>query len=260
MPDAPLPTTTPSFVPEVFLSLPDSLAVSSSLDEISITPVTTTDDWAALSAAWDDLPVDRYMNDGGTYRRRRFSRFHHSRENGAGRGRLRLKAHAPYAQPLHLNPLNGGMLRHFEPILPQTIANPAFVALLDGFATVLGLVDGVTSWDINVYLNRTETDPAQTGLPVPEGLHRDGVRYSLIMGIARQNVTGAVNSVHDDDRRPLLSRVLERPGDFVLLLDERTYHDATPVLPADGTGRGTRDVIVVEFYHADTAADQLYVP
>ena len=105
MPDAPLPTTTPSFVPEVFLSLPDSLAVSSSLDEISITPVTTTDDWAALSAAWDDLPVDRYMNDGGTYRRRRFSRFHHSRENGAGRGRLRLKAHAPYAQPLHLNQL-----------------------------------------------------------------------------------------------------------------------------------------------------------
>src|SRR3954466_10948970 len=67
-------------------------------------------DWPAFAASWSDLALDRYMADGGRYRRRRHATFLAS-EVGVVR-----VPHQPHFQSRDYNPLNGGTERWFEPI------------------------------------------------------------------------------------------------------------------------------------------------
>src|SRR5256885_14360180 len=68
-------------------------------------------DWPAFSASWDELALDRYMADGGRYRRRR-----HAVYAAAPAGAIVRAPHQPHYQSLDYNVLNGGIARWFEPI------------------------------------------------------------------------------------------------------------------------------------------------
>lgn len=226
-----------------------------SVNEILGRPVVSSEDWNSFVDSWNDLPTDRYMNDGGTYRQRRFSRFHLNNTTGE----LRLKEHAPYSQPEHLNPLNGGMLRHFDPCLSSTINLKVFQDILASIGLLLGATDSADDWDINVYQNRTLASADQVGKPVPEGMHRDGVRYSVLLGIRRINVAGAESTVFDDSKTPVATHTVCE-GDVLIFCDETSYHDTTPVqLDNPSISAGTRDVMVVEYYHAKGNPNQIFV-
>lgn len=197
------------------------------------------------------------MNDGGTYRQRRFSRFHINISDSV---RIRQKEHAPYSQPVHLNPLNGGLVRHFEPIKDSTVSIVVFENLLKWIGLVLGKADGKDEWDLNVYQNRTLANNKVNGKPVPEGMHRDGVRYSVLMGIGRKNVDGAESTVFDDNKNPIVTHTITE-GDLLIFCDEECYHDTTEVnLQASSVASGSRDVMVVEYYKSLGNENQVYVP
>jgi hypothetical protein len=68
------------------------------------------EEWEDFARSWNDLGDDRYMADGGRYRRRRFAAF-----NGSAQGFER-KPHQPHYQSREFNPLNGGIDRWFEPV------------------------------------------------------------------------------------------------------------------------------------------------
>jgi len=229
--------------------------ILSSVNHLIKDEVLTSSDWKEFAATWRNLPTDQYMNDGGTYRERRFSRFHLDL-NGQN---LRQKEHAPYSQPKHLNPLNGGMLRHFDPMHPQTVGMSIFRKLLITIGELLGQPGDKPEWDINVYQNRTLASKTVNGKPVPEGIHRDGVRYSVLLGIGRHNVIGAVSTVFNDDKQPLYTHTVSE-GDLLIFCDEVTYHDTTAVALADDSlESGTRDIMVIEFYSALNNENQYYV-
>ena len=65
------------------------------------------------------------MADGGRYRKRRHAAF------GARAGEpIHRKPHQPHYQSRDYNPLNGGIARWFDPVLPEIAAGPSMTAIL----------------------------------------------------------------------------------------------------------------------------------
>ena len=202
-------------------------------------------DWESFAASWQDLGVDAYMADGGRYRRRRFACFR------AGRQGIARKPHQPHYQSRDYNPLNGGIERWFEPVTEGTGRNPALGAILD---TCHRLFDRLTpaavrpeSWHVELHQFRIEARSGEEGRPTPEGLHRDGVDWVLVLMVRRDNVESGETTIYDLTERPLGSFTLTAPLDAALVDDSRVYHGVTPVRPIDPACPAYRDVLVVTF-------------
>lgn len=202
-------------------------------------------DWDCFADSWEELGVDMFMADGGRYRRRRFAAFRATAE-----GILR-KPHQPHYQSRDYNPLNGGIERWFDPVTEAAGAHPALRAIL---ATCRQLFDRLTpatqrpaSWHIEIHQFRIETRPGQAGKPTPEGMHRDGVDWVLVLLVNRINIASGETSIHDLGKRELGSFTLTDPLDAAFTDDNRVYHGVTPVSPLDPARPGYRDVLVVTF-------------
>ena len=202
-------------------------------------------DWPAFAASWNDLGVDTYMADGGRYRRRRFGVFR-AASDGIAR-----KPHQPHYQSRDYNPLNGDIERWFEPMTPAIGAHPALRAVLDTcFRLFHGLTPAATrpaSWHVEIHQFRIEAHTGVEGRPTPEGMHRDGVDWVLVLLVSRVNVTSGETSIHDLAKRPLGSFTLTDPLDAAFTDDNRVYHGVTPIAPLDPSHGGHRDVLVVTF-------------
>ena len=202
-------------------------------------------DWAAFAKSWDDLGVDTYMADGGRYRRRRFAAF-----RAAPTGIVR-KPHQPHYQSRDYNQLNGGLERWFEPVTVAVARHPALIAIL---RTSHALFNRMTpaelrpaAWHVEMHQFRIETRAGQEGRPTPEGMHRDGVDWVLVLMVRRENVASGETTIYDLVKRPLGSFTLTAPLDSALVDDSRVYHGVTAVVPLDPRYPAYRDVLVVTF-------------
>jgi hypothetical protein len=200
-------------------------------------------DWAAFAASWHDLELDRYMADGGRYRRRRHAVYAVTPDGG-----IRRKPRAAHYQSREYNALNGGVARWFEPIAEELGDGPSLRTILAFCRDLFGrLAPAIRSWYVEVHQFRIEAQPGAAGLPTPEGVHRDGVDYVLVLLIARHNVVSGTTTIHDADRRLLGEFTLTDPFDAALVHDARVYHGVTPVEPLDPAAAAYRDVLVVTF-------------
>ena len=207
-------------------------------------------DWPAFAESWERLELDTYMADGGRYRRRR-----HAVYGARGGGAILRRPHQPHYQSRDYNPLNGGIARWFAPIVPEIGRGPSMRAILGFCSTLFGsLAPATSAWHIEAHQFRIEARLGEEGRPTPEGLHRDGVDYVLVLLIARRNIKRGTTTIHDLDRRLLGSFTLAHPFDAALVDDARVYHGVTPVEPLDPAAPAYRDVLVVTFRAADTAA------
>jgi hypothetical protein len=199
-------------------------------------------DWESFAASWDDLTLDQYMADGGRYRRRRFALY------GARAGQpIVRKPHAPHYQGVHYNPLNGGIERWFEPVAPGGDGPSMATILAFSRATFGRLAPDVARWHIETHQFRIEARSGMPGQPTPEGLHRDGVDYVLVLLIRRRNIALGTTTIHALDRRLLGSFTLTDPLDAALVNDAEVYHGVTSVEPLDPAQPAFRDVLVVTF-------------
>jgi hypothetical protein len=202
-------------------------------------------DWRSFAASWNDLGVDAYMADGGRYRRRRFGVFRATAD-----GFLR-KPHQPHYQSRDYNALNGGIERWFLPVTDTVAAHPAMGAIL---VTCHRLFDRMTpaavrpaAWHVEVHQFRIEARPGEAGQPTPEGLHRDGVDWVLVLMVRRENIASGETTIYDLHKRPLGSFTLTAPLDAAWVDDGRVYHGVTGVTPIDPLLPAYRDVLVVTF-------------
>jgi hypothetical protein len=203
-------------------------------------------DWQGFAASWDDLGLDRFMADGGRYRRRRFAAF-----AIGGDGAIRRKAHQPHYQSRDYNALNGGIARWFEPVTEAIGAHPATTAIL---RTCDALFTGLTPpdlrperWHVELHQFRIEARPDVEGQPTPEGLHRDGVDWVLVLLVRRENVERGETNITDLQRALVSSFTLTEPMDAALVDDSRVFHGVTAIRPIDPTRPAFRDVLVVTF-------------
>jgi hypothetical protein len=199
--------------------------------------------WLSFAASWNDLGIDSYMADGGRDRRRRFAAF---RASAAGIVR---KPHQPHYQSRDYNPLNGGIERWFEPVTDEVAAHPALTAIL---RTSQGVFDRMTpaalrpmAWHVELHQFRIEARPGEAGRPTPEGMHRDGVDWVLVLMVRRENIASGETTIYDLVKRPLGSFTLTAPLDSALVDDSRVYHGVTAVTAIDPQLPAYRDVLVV---------------
>ncbi|MCC7418141.1 MAG: 2OG-Fe dioxygenase family protein [Acidobacteria bacterium] len=200
------------------------------------------DDIERFAASWDGLALDTYMADGGRYRRRRHAAF------AVVDGRITRKPHQPHYQTVEYNPLHGGIARWFEPILPEIGSGAALQTILRFCARLFGdLAKDAREWHVEAHQFRIEARPGEQGRPTPEGMHRDGVDYVLVLLIHRQNIVSGTTTIHDLEQRPLGSFTLAYPFDAAIVEDARVYHGVTAVSPLDPAAPAFRDVLVVTF-------------
>jgi hypothetical protein len=199
-------------------------------------------DWAAFAASWDDLGLDTYMADGGRYRKRRHAAF------GAVAGEpIHRRPHQPHYQSRDYNALNGGIARWFDPVLPGITAGASMTTILATCRTLFERLAPTRDWHIEVHQFRIEARSGVEGRPTPEGMHRDGVDYVLVLLIGRRNIQSGVTTIHEAGGRDLGSFTLAEPFDAAWVDDQRVMHGVTPVEPIDPSQPGFRDVLVVTF-------------
>ncbi len=196
-------------------------------------------DWSAFVQSWNDLALDTYMADGGRYRRRRHAVF------AATPDGIHRQPHQPHYQSVEYNPLHGGIERWFEPVSPAIGAGATMQAVLQCARSIFEGLCATRRWKVEVHQFRIEAREHERGKPTPEGIHRDGVDYVIVLLIDRCNVTSGTTSVHALDGRELGSFTLTTPLDAALIDDARVAHGVTAVAPLDPSQPAHRDVLVV---------------
>jgi hypothetical protein len=205
-----------------------------------LTAHASLDDWAAFADSWNELGPDEYLAARGRQRRRRHGVWTWRRD-----GMVR-EVHQPHYQSLAYNALQGDIERWFEPITEAVGTSEAMRAVLRFATTFFGsLVPQVARWHVEVHQFRIEAAPDAPGEPTPEGVHRDGVDYVLVLMVDRHNIASGTTTIHAPGGATLGSFTLTQPLDAALLDDSCVHHGVTPVLPLDPDKPAHRDVLVV---------------
>jgi hypothetical protein len=200
-------------------------------------------DWQTFADSWHNMPLDQYMADGGRYRRRRYAVLNAP----AGSDHVTLAPHQPHYQSLDYNTLNGGVARNFEPILTETIHSTSMQAILKFCHETFSALMPNKSWHIECHQFRIEANSDELAKPTPEGVHRDGVDFVLVMMIKRQNISSGTTTMHDLAQNNLDSFTLTEPLDSAIVNDKRCMHGVTPIIPIDKSQPAYRDVLVITF-------------
>ncbi|HZV97809.1 MAG TPA: 2OG-Fe dioxygenase family protein, partial [Methylophilaceae bacterium] len=103
------------------------------------------------------------------------------------------------------------------------------------------------NWHIECHQFRIEASHGAEGKPTPEGVHRDGVDFVLVMMVRRVNISSGTTTMHDLEQRKLDSFTLTKPFDSAIVNDRRCMHGVTPVEQLDPEQPAYRDVLVVTF-------------
>jgi hypothetical protein len=204
-------------------------------------------DWDAFAESWNELALDTYLIDHGRYRRRRHAVFSATGPTETAPQMIRA-AHQPHYQSKTYNKLQGGIERWFEPITPAIGCGRSLQTILRFSHELFGsMAPAVPKWRVEVHQFRIEASPGEPGQPTPEGVHRDGVDYVLVLMIRRTNIAQGTTTIHTADGRLLGSFTLVEPFDAALVDDARVFHGVTAVEPTDPTMPAHRDVLVVTF-------------
>ncbi|MDP2255060.1 MAG: 2OG-Fe dioxygenase family protein [Polaromonas sp.] len=202
--------------------------------------------WQPLTDAWNRLPPDAHLRDGGHYRRRRHGCFVQELPSGA----LTQTPHRAHWQPTEYNALHGGFERWFDPIEPGVAEAPAWTELLTSLGHLFAQVKAVPRWFIEAHQFRIDTTGG-VGRPTPEGAHRDGVDFVVVLLVARQGVKGGETRVFDAHGPHGMRFLMEQPLTTLLMDDERVIHETTPILPADDPAgnhvKAFRDTLVLTY-------------
>jgi len=193
--------------------------------------------------SWNRLEEDRYMADGGRYRKRRHASFatRHAGESPV------LMPHQPHYQTLDYNSLNGGIARYFAPILVDLLNSRTLAALLEFGTRLFSQISGNYPWHIELHQFRIEARDGQKGSPTPEGVHRDGVDFVIVVMIKRVNIESGATSIYNLDNQLVGEFTLLETFDMAIVNDTKVYHGVTPITQLDTDKEAYRDVLVMTF-------------
>jgi hypothetical protein len=203
-------------------------------------------DWDLFAASWDDLEPDEYLAQVGRHRRRRHAVY------SAANGTITRAPHQPHYQSSNYNALQGDIERWFAPISPEVGGSESLRTILEFCLDLFSeLAPDTREWRIEVHQFRIEARPGEPGEPTPEGVHRDGVDYVLVLLVDRENIASGTTTIHTADGSLLGSFTLTHALDSALVDDTRVFHGVTPVTALDPAAPSHRDVLVVTFRRSD---------
>ncbi len=204
--------------------------------------------WQTLRDDYNHLPPDEHLPGNATYRYRRYDSFYFHPMTG----QLRLLPHRVYFQSKAINPVTGGVQRHFAPLREATVENPFLQELIrfDFDQFPLRTTDQqYQPWQVDVHEILVVAQPDEAGQPTPEGIHRDGAEFVAVHLATLENVTGGEVTVYDDTRQPLETFQLQRVLDSYLFDDARLWHGVTPIRSADGVNPTRRGILTFDYHY-----------
>jgi hypothetical protein len=199
---------------------------------------TTIPELDALRPAWDALPPDLHLRDGGRYRRRRHASIVVDGDT------LQVVAQRAHWQPVEYNALHGGLERWFEPIDGAVLGAPAWQRVILAFARLASALRGAQPWFVEAHQFRIDTTDG-IGRPTPEGAHRDGVDLVVVALVGRAGIKGGETRVFAADGPEGVRFTMLEPWTALVLDDSRVIHESTPIQPLEGYGH--RDTLVLTY-------------
>lgn len=191
--------------------------------------------------SWNSLDLDNFMADGGKYRERKHANF------TIKDGILNKNSYRPHYQTTNYNNLNGGVDRYFSEIDDSTIQNPLFLELM-ALAYHTFCNSTADTWFIEAHQFSIISSKNQLGKPTPEGMHRDGVDFVLMVMINLDNIAGGITSIYDLDKNKVTEFRLEKFFDIAMVDDKRVFHGVSEISPYDDNkDSGKRDILVLTF-------------
>jgi hypothetical protein len=157
----------------------------------------------------------------------------------------------PHYQTVDYNPLNGGVARYFAPILDDLHQSITLAALLEFGNAVFSQITGNQQWHIELHQFRIEARDGRMGKPTPEGVHRDGVDFVIVVMIKRVNIDSGATTIYDLDHNLVGEFTLRETFDMVLVNDRKLYHGVTPITQLEADAEAYRDVLVITFKRMD---------
>lgn len=208
-------------------------------------PPELADDFRDIVESWETLEKDNYLKDDASFRLRRFGLFHLEPNSNE----LTPLPPAEYFQSTEINTYAGGVSREFSPLTKETFNNPFLHELIRFNFSQFPIDDEKknNSWEVDVHQFRIVGTQAEVGEPTPEGIHHDDDDFNAIHLMNRQNAKGGVNTVYDNDKKPLASTTLVEPMDTVVVWDPHVMHGVSPIGPEDPANPAIRDVLVIGY-------------
>lgn len=188
-----------------------------------------------LKTYWNTLPRDPYLKDGGRYRFRRHASYL------IHQGALELAPHRAHWQSVDYNALHGGIERWFEPLEPALQSNSSWQQLMLGISQ---LFPASPRWYVEAHSFRIDTSDG-IGRPTPEGAHRDGVDYVVVILVDRVGVKGGETRIFEAQGSIGLRFTLQDSWTALVLNDAKMIHETTPIQPIGA--HGYRDTLVITF-------------
>ena len=138
------------------------------------------------------------------------------------------------------------MSRRFEPLTPEFLAMPFWQPLVTQLGRLFAEIRPVTRWFIEAHQFRIDTREG-VGRPTPEGAHRDGVDFVVVIMIGRRNIRGGETRVFEVDGARGVRFTLSEPCSALLMDDSRVIHESTPIIPVGNPNDSWRDTLVLTF-------------
>jgi hypothetical protein len=182
------------------------------------------------------------LRDGGHYRHRRHACYVQALEGNS----LQATPHRAHWQPTDYNALHGGFERWFEPVEPAVSQSTLWTRLLLALGRLFAHVKPAPQWFIEAHQFRIDT-AGGVGRPTPEGAHRDGVDFVVVMLVGRQGVKGGETRVFDAHGPSGVRFLMTEPLTALLLDDTRVIHETTPIQPSGEPAGGYRDTLVLTY-------------
>jgi hypothetical protein len=213
-------------------------------------PSNLSSDRKQLWTDWENLPLDDYLKDDARFRQRRFGLFYLLPSTGEVLPILSTS----YLQSKEINNYAGGIDRQFAPLLDATLTNQFLHDLIRFNFQQFPVEEEKTTrpWEVDVHQFRVVASQDEQGQPTPEGIHHDGDDFNCIHMIGRQNASGGVSTIYDNEKNPLISCTLKDPMDSIMVWDPYVMHGVQPITPINQSESAIRDVLVIGFnYNPD---------
>ncbi|WP_431223687.1 2OG-Fe dioxygenase family protein [Serratia sp. L9] len=200
-------------------------------------------DWKIFQDSWHDLVLDDYMADSGKYRKRRYATLSALPSSE----QWKKEPEQPHYQGRDYNNLNGGIERHYEPIHHHILHGNTMNSVIKLGCELFNQQISGQAWHIEVHQFRIEASSEEKGKPTPEGVHRDGVDFVMMMMVERHNVINGETTIYDLDKKHITNFTLKKPGDIAILNDHYVYHGVSSIVQDVITEEAYRDVLVATF-------------
>ena len=186
--------------------------------------------------SFNKLPHDPYEKSKGHYfRYRKFSKVFYSNN------KFEFIKENKFFQKKYNNRYAGGKIRIFKNIDPKVLVD--FVNLFKNF-----FLNQFTKKKIEIGFHQLRIVCGKdfVGYPVPEGWHKDGFDYVVILNIASKNIKGGITRIKDeiDSDHDVFSWFL-RKGEYIFLYDHKYFHYTDPINVVGNYSKGSRDTLVI---------------